>query len=425
MVIINSCLLLEVLTIVICLHHLYGEKFKLDIVTVSFLSADMIIMTMINFFGMARIYTMIVYPVIILYCGIRFGFKLKKIVVNIVLCITLVGVIQMFGLLFIHSLYNVQAFSDYKLIFANGITFFIVLILFPVVKVDKLSKFSQDNSKIIILVISVCVAWILFWMFSYKKLMAMDLHQAIMLFVSIVLILILVGQLNKYKIKAKEIETELKMHELYSEPFQGLIDNIRLKQHEFDNHLNAIYSLHLTCHTYEELVEAQNNYCKQLIKENCFNKLLATDNAVIRAFLYTRFVEISKIGIEVSYRVVLSTLNIGVPAYKIIEILGNLINNSVEALETEKERKKLHVEIVEIEKFFIEVRNESPYISYDMLGNFFNKGYSKKGENRGIGLYNIKQICEEYGMEIASKNIEIDGSNWLSFLITLQQKKIS
>ena len=260
MVIINSCLLLEVLTIVICLHHLYGEKFKLDIVTVSFLSADMIIMTMINFFGMARIYTMIVYPVIILYCGIRFGFKLKKIVVNIVLCITLVGVIQMFGLLFIHSLYNVQAFSDYKLIFANGITFFIVLILFPVVKVDKLSKFSQDNSKIIILVISVCVAWILFWMFSYKKLMAMDLHQAIMLFVSIVLILILVGQLNKYKIKAKEIETELKMHELYSEPFQGLIDNIRLKQHEFDNHLNAIYSLHLTCHTYEELVEAQNNY---------------------------------------------------------------------------------------------------------------------------------------------------------------------
>ena len=102
MVIINSCLLLEVLTIVICLHHLYGEKFKLDIVTVSFLSADMIIMTMINFFGMARIYTMIVYPVIILYCGIRFGFKLKKIVVNIVLCITLVGVIQMFGLLFIH-----------------------------------------------------------------------------------------------------------------------------------------------------------------------------------------------------------------------------------------------------------------------------------------------------------------------------------
>ena len=47
----------------------------------------------------------------------------------------------------------------------------------------------------------------------------------------------------------------------------------------------------------------------------------------------------------------------------------------MEALETEKERKKLHVEIVEIEKFFIEVRNESPYISYDMLGNFFNKGF--------------------------------------------------
>ncbi len=32
----NVCLLLEMLSIVLCLHRLYGEKFRFDIVTVSF-----------------------------------------------------------------------------------------------------------------------------------------------------------------------------------------------------------------------------------------------------------------------------------------------------------------------------------------------------------------------------------------------------
>ena len=417
MIVTNVCLLLEALSIVICLHHLYGEKFRLDIATVSFLSIDMIIMTAINYFEMARICTMVIYPFIALFCGIKFCFKFRKIVTNIIVCIILVGIIQMFGLLFTHLLYNIQNFSDYKLLLANSMTFLTVLVVVPVLKIFRLSKFLLDNEKIVILVISVCLAWVSFWMLSFKKLMLMDLHQAILLFISIVLVLVLVGQLNKYKIRAKEIETELKMHELYSEPFQGLIDNMRLKQHEFDNHINAIYSLHYSCHTIEELIEAQNIYCKQITKENRFNKLLAPDNAVIRGFLYTRFVEIDRMGIEINYRVILNKHIVGVPVYKIIEILGNLINNAVEALKNDKERNRLYVEVVGVEVLSIEVRNESPYIGYDMLEKFFNKGYSKKGENRGLGLYNIKQICEEYSLEISPKWMDIEGKGWLSFKV--------
>ena len=110
-------------------------------------------------------------------------------------------------------------------------------------------------------------------------------------------------------------------------------------------------------------------------------------------------------------------LDIGVPIYKIIEILGDLIKNAVEALEMDGERNKLHVAVGGAEGFFIEVRNESPYISYNMLESFFIKGYSKKGENRGLGLYNVKEICERYGLKIASECREIDGINWLSFRV--------
>lgn len=102
----------------ICLHHLYGEKFRLDIATVSFLSIDMIIMTAINYFGLPKMYlvTMVVYPIIALYCGIRFGFKLKLIVSNVVLCVILVGGIQMLGMLSVYYFGRVQNFSDINLL---------------------------------------------------------------------------------------------------------------------------------------------------------------------------------------------------------------------------------------------------------------------------------------------------------------------
>ena len=93
------------------------------------------------------------------------------------------------------------------------------------------------------------------------------------------------------------------------------------------------------------------------------------------------------------------------------------MNNAVEALLANQERKKLHVCVIENDRFYIEVRNESPYIPYKEIGTFFAKDYSQKGENRGLGLYNVRQICDEYGLEIACNNVDIDGENWLSFEI--------
>ena len=65
----RSYVLLEALSVLICLHHLYGQKFKLDIATTALLSVDMIIMTAINYYGLPRAYALIIYPIIMIYCG--------------------------------------------------------------------------------------------------------------------------------------------------------------------------------------------------------------------------------------------------------------------------------------------------------------------------------------------------------------------
>ena len=226
-------------------------------------------------------------------------------------------------------------------------------------------------------------------------------------------------KMGKYKIKSKEIETELKMHKLYADSFDNLIDNIRSKQHEFDNHINTIYSQHYIYDTYDELVDAQKNYCEMVVIDNRFNKLLNTGNPVIIGFLYGKFVEIDKLGVDISYRISIEELEIGVPVYKIVEILGNLIGNAVEALVSTKKYNKLYVLMEEKEgNFKIEVRNESDYINYKDINLFFIKGYSKKDKNRGLGLFHVKSICEEYSLNLACINKEICNVNWISFIIS-------
>lgn len=422
MIITNVCLLLEALSIVICLHHLYGEKFRLDIATVSLLAIDMILMQAIDYLGLPGMVSILIYPVIAIYCGIEFGFKLKPIIINIVLCVIIVGGMQLLIFSPICYLLDWHNIVHINSLVISVIVFIFVALLVPIVRVKRLSIFLQEKERILFISIVACLMLTFFIIIGYKKIKLMELNNTIILFSCVLLMLILSIKLIQYKIKAAEIETELKMHQLYSDSFQGLIDNIRMRQHEFDNHINAIYSLHFSCRTFEELVEAQNTYCKQITKENRFNKLLASGNSVIRGFLYTRFVEIDRRGIEIDYHVVLNEYNVIMPIFRIIEILGNLINNAVEALEHDEKRNKLYVEVMGTDRFFIEVRNESPYITYEMLEHFFSIGYSNKGVNRGLGLYNVKQICKEYDLKIAPEWIELDGEGWLSFKVWEQRE---
>lgn len=419
----NICLLLESVSLIVCLHCLYGEKFKLDIETTSYLAIHMIIMTIINYYDLPKVLTMIIYPIMAVYCGIKFRFRLKEIIANVLLCIIIIGFIQMVVALPVYYILNIESFSGYKLLFVNCMAFLIVFFILPKCNVKKLTNFLNMKGIILIISLGICFIIAIFWLVSYKGFKMLELNQAILLLISLIFALFLAGQLSKYKVRAKEVETELKMHKLYADSFQGLIENIRLRQHEFDNHINTLYSQHFIYKTYDELVKAQKDYCQLVTKENRFNKLLTVGTSVIIGFLYGKFVEIDRKGIDISYAINISDLNLGIPDYKIVEILGNLLKNAVEALEKEESLNKLFVSFTESNGLFeIEVRNESPYISYEEISTFFDKGFSKKGKDRGLGLYNVKGICEEYKLNIYCENKEIDGENWLSFKVIKEEE---
>ncbi len=419
----NICLLLEVLSILVCLHCLYGERFKLNITTTSFLSIYMIIMAAINYYHWPSVLSMLIHPFIALYCGIRFGFKWRAIIINSVLYLIIIGGIQLlvaicYEIIFSVSYFNNLDFSNNELLIINSSVLFIILTIIPRVRINRLSVYLQDKERFLLVFLLFCIILIVSSVINYKLLNGLDIYQYLPLFIGISLFCILVGQLSKYKIRSKEIETELKMHQLYSESFQSLIEEIRMRQHEFDNHINTIYSLHYTCKSYNELVKAQNEYSQIILKENRHNKLLKVGNPLLIGFLYGKFVEMEKLGIKITYQIRIKNLDVGVPVYRLVEILGNLIKNAIEVEPEADQLKEVHVNVIQKdEKLSIEVRNKSRFIEYNEIESFFKRGFSRKGNNRGLGLYNVKRICNEYSLKICCDNKNIDEDNWFSFTI--------
>lgn len=415
------CVVLEALSIAVCLHRLYGKKFRFDIATVSLMTIEMIMMQAIDYFGWPKELSMLFYPIIAGYCVIEFGFDLKELIINNVLNAIIICILQIMVMVIFYVFEIQQMIVGFKLLISNCIILCVIVCVMPHLRIKKIADLLKDKERLLTASLIVCIAITIFCVFAFKKINIISfygLFQRILFTTCILMMGFLILRLGKYKIRSKEIETELKMHKLYADSFDNLIDKIRLKQHEFDNHINTIYSQHYIYDTYDKLVEAQKNYCQLVISENRFNKLLISGNPVIIGFLYGKFIEIDRMGIDISYCVDIKELKTGVPVYKLVEILGNLIGNAVDFLVLSKVYNNLFVRIVENEEdFTIEVRNESNYFNYTEIELFFVKGYSKKGKNRGMGLFHVKNICDEYKLDLSCRNIEIEGKNWIEFTI--------
>lgn len=280
----------------------------------------------------------------------------------------------------------------------------------------------QRNSKLIGLILLLESTLVFLLIFQYKNAYGKVPIKYTVISGIMVLIIILCIHGLLYRIKYQEKQAELEAYKTYSAAFSDLITQIRARQHEFDNHISALCNLHYICKDYDELVQEQSKYAKDVISNNRFHKLLVSGNPVIAGFLYGKLSSIQEQGIEVTYTFHISEFTSKIPVYLVVELVGNLLKNAVEAVKTQQVEKQIHLSCTENEnEFCLGVRNRSEKIPLDEIGRFFEKGYSSKGSGRGLGLYNVKEICEKYGVDIVCDNTEIDDKNW--FLIELHIKK--
>ena len=414
---------LEAVAVLLLLHALYGKKMRWDKYSVGFVVLDCVLMSVIRFGKMNQSVSMIIYVLLIMYCICEFGTNVKQLVVNMILLAVIMMGIELAALIILQSLgAGIKGYEDISVVFANGIIVLIVLKMYKKLDLYAISVSFQRNGRLVAILLLLESSLVFFLIFVYKILQGKVPVQTIIISGILVLTVILCIHGLLYRIKYQEKQAELEAYKTYSVAFSDLITQIRARQHEFDNHISALCNLHYICKDYDELVSEQSKYAKDVIGNNRFHRLLVSGNPVIAGFLYGKLSSIQEQGIEVTYTFHISEFTSKIPVYLVVELIGNLLKNAVKAVKTQQVEKQIHLSCTENEnEFCLGVRNRSEKIPLDEMGRFFEKGYSSKGSGRGLGLYNVKEICEKYGVDIVCDNTEVDDKNW--FLIELHIKK--
>lgn len=410
-------LVLEAILFIKCIHDLYGEKFKVTLEFILFLASDLILMESIYQKYIPNWCNVLVYILIIVYCIKVFGMDIKPVLVNFALTLIVLCILQILcaGMIF---------FFMGKYLIEQAITLLtylamwcVYMLLSKVIKLNSISRYFQRPYILMRICLMVGCITIIVCILATKVYLEVYGTVYIIIAIPVIVICIVAVSWLKYREKAVAAEAQLNAYKLYESSYENLILEIRMRQHEFDNHINAIYGQHLLYKDYDSLVKHQQEYCKGLKFDGRYSKLLKVGDTTLAGFLYGKFIEAERNDIMVSYDIKTTSIMETIPEYKVIEIVGNLINNAMDALKM-VENKLMNVQMYKNESYcFITVENVGDVLQPNEISGFFEKGYSSKGRNRGLGLYNIKKMSQEYEYDILYGNELRDGVNWIYFTV--------
>jgi len=175
---------------------------------------------------------------------------------------------------------------------------------------------------------------------------------------------------------------------------ENLNKTLRAQRHDFMNHLQVVYSL-IEMHEYKDA----EDYIEQVYNDiQKVNKFLKTGNPAINALLQAKILDCEKRNIKTELKVTSRLDNFHVPSWEMCRILGNIIDNSIYALEELEDNKLLTICISEnLKSFNFSITNNGPSIPKNIIGKIFEAGFSTKGsKGEGMGLFNTKNIVERY-----------------------------
>ena len=207
-----------------------------------------------------------------------------------------------------------------------------------------------------------------------------------------------------YIVKISEDKKVAELQNKYNPILIDIVEDIRRKQHDFKNHLNTINAI-VEIASEKEVKHELKKYITSLKgSNNIIEDIIYIDNIIIKAIIYNKLSEADRLNIKLLFNVTNNSLGNNLSDYEISDVLNNLLDNAFDAVinSTNDNDRVVIVNICsEGSTNIVEVRNSGITIKTDNIGNIFKRGFStKKGKNRGYGLYNIKRIAEKRGSDV-------------------------
>lgn len=198
---------------------------------------------------------------------------------------------------------------------------------------------------------------------------------------------------EKYQTKNQLLKNHLNQVE-------SILKNAEIQQHEYGRHMQTLQSL-IELNKIEKAQEYINGITNKYWSKNMIYYI---DHPAISALINSKnsVAQINNIDFAVAVKCDLS--GIGMPAWDLCSVLGNLLDNAIEAAATDT-NPRVGIEFKYEDGFYaIHIINNGSRINQP--DRVFEAGYTTKGsEGRGYGLYIVYKLVHKYNgvIEIINK----------------------
>lgn len=417
-------IVIELFAYLFCLAGLFGKKFKFSIHAMILIVLDLFVLTGINEYGYSAYFRLLVYLWMFTYGLLYYKVNIRRTLINCFLAAIIICVMQIMCWLPVYYLFFKRyGHNEVNELLVNICCWLVILLLSRTKQLNKVSEFFMKKNKFIISISLFVIFGLVLDFYEIKRSGILSGKQFIQIVYFFLLFLFVINEWQKSRLEAEKRKTQLAMNKIYYEAYDQLILLVRERQHDMKNHINAILSMIHTTENYQELVEKQQDYCHYILKQNEQTKLLlSSENPLITGFLYSKIQEAEGKGISVEHYLQLRK-NIMFPEYELIEMLGILFDNAVEALEkSAMEQKQIYVSVKQNNTGINCVVGNTKTETVNRIDKFFERGYSTKGENRGIGLTKLKHMVQERKGDLIVSEETYRGADFLWFEIKMPKE---
>ena len=199
--------------------------------------------------------------------------------------------------------------------------------------------------------------------------------------------ILMLRPMSRYNIRLKQAEDSL-------DNLNKLNNTLRAQRHDFMNHMQVVHSLI----ELEEYSEANDYINKVYTDIEKVSNILKTGIPAVNAILESKRQTCESKGIEVTVDISTTLSKISVPDWELCRLLGNIIDNSINALSNIQTTRRLLIEIFEdIHSYRFKISNNGPMIPSELWTRIFEAGYTEgPHEGEGMGLAICNDIVNTY-----------------------------
>ena len=359
-------------------------------------------------------------PIMFLISFLLLYFDNKRLFLNIINCIfaTIIvfisdGLVASIAIPIIgEEFYTAMEIPRFKIMVHIGMLVIVIIITQVVRFLIRKFKVNPENIKIknkmtILMIVNICIIAITYYLNAIVAQTYMARNTTMLIYVALMIVYLIsmsvitfvVANNMKKEMQYENRKIELENLKEYNSNLEAMYNDMSGFRHDYTNILTA-----MSGYIEEKNIEGlEEFFYKKIVplnsemnrKNNRIGLLQNIHITEIKGLIASKVIRAQELGIDVLVDIVEPVDKIDMDIIDLSRTIGILLDNAIEAA-IECEKSWIKLTFIQKENFVLLVFINSCVERTPQIYQIFEKGFSTKGDNRGLGLYNLKEIVNKY-----------------------------